>query len=85
MLQQHFDDASDNVLFENNAVFQKWVATPSCSNSIVTMESFENGLQPYPVATPLFSMRTELLASSQSCCSVDADAWCKRARNTRLC
>ena len=29
--------------------------------------------------TPLFSMRTGSLASSQSCCSIDADAWCKRA------
>ena len=29
--------------------------------------------------TPLFSMRTELLASWQSCRSFDADAWCKRA------
>ena len=29
--------------------------------------------------TPLFSMRTELIVSLQSCRSVDADAWCKRA------
>ena len=43
------------------------------------MEILENGLQTHSGATPLFSIRTELLATSQSCCSVDADAWCKRA------
>ena len=47
--------------------------------SLTTMESFENGLQPYSGATPLFSMRTELLVSLQSCCSIDADAWFKQA------
>ena len=30
-------------------------------------------------ASPLTSMRTESLAESQSCRSIDADAWCKRA------
>ena len=31
--------------------------------------------------TPLFSIRAESLASSQSCRSIDADdAWCKRGR-----
>ena len=44
-----------------------------------TMKSLENGLQPQSEATPLFSMRTESLASSQSCHSVDTDAWCKWA------
>ena len=29
--------------------------------------------------TPLFSIRTVSLASSQSCCGIDTDAWCKRA------
>ena len=29
-------------------------------------------------ASPLYSMRTELLASSQSCCTIDADAWYKQ-------
>ena len=49
--------------------------------SLKTMESLANILQPHSGATPLFSMRTELQASSQSCRSVDADAWCKRALN----
>ena len=34
-------------------------------------------------ATPLFSMRTLLLAPSQSVFSVDADAWFKRVLTTR--
>ena len=46
--------------------------------SLKLMEMLENGLQPQSGATPLFSMRTGLLASSQRCQSVDADAWCKR-------
>ena len=33
------------------------------------------------VTTPLFSLRTVSLASLQSCCSVDADTFCKRALN----
>ena len=57
-----------------------------CDNSAMTLaillslksvESLENRLQTHSGATPLFSMRTELQASSLSCCSVDADAWCK--------
>ena len=47
--------------------------------SLKSVESLENRLQPRSGATSLFSMRTESLASSLSCCSVDADAWCKRA------
>ena len=47
--------------------------------SLKTVESLENRLQTNSGATPLFSMRTVLLASSQSCRSVDADAWCKQA------
>ena len=47
--------------------------------SLKTMESLKNGLQPHSGATPLFFMRTVLLASSQTCHSIDADAWCKRA------
>ena len=31
--------------------------------------------------TPLFSVRTESLASLQSFRNVDADAWCKQALN----
>ena len=34
----------------------------------------KNGLQPQSGGTPLISMRTGLLASSQNCFSVDADA-----------
>ena len=43
------------------------------------MESLQDGVTIYFQATSLFSMRKELLASSQTCCSVDADAWCKGA------
>ena len=43
------------------------------------MKSLENGLQPHSGASPLFSMRTESLVSSQSCRSVDPDTWCKQA------
>ena len=45
---------------------------------IETMELLENGLQPHSRATSLLEMRIVLLASSQSCRSVDADAWYKR-------
>ena len=59
-----------------------------CNNSVMTLailhllktiESLKNGLQPHCGASPLLTMRTESLASSQSCCSVDSDAWCKWA------
>ena len=46
--------------------------------SLKTVESLENGLQTHSGAIPLISIRTESQASSQSCRSVDADAWCKR-------
>ena len=49
--------------------------------SLKTMESLKNGLQPNSGVTPLFSMRTVSLASSQSCCCIDADAGCKQALN----
>ena len=39
-----------------------------------TIESLKNGLQPHCGASPLLTMRTESLASSQSCCSVDVDS-----------
>ena len=49
--------------------------------SLKTIESLENGLQPH-----LFSLRTESLAPSQSCCTVDTDAWCKwTLRKTHVC
>ena len=47
--------------------------------SLKTIESLQNGVATYLQATPLISMRTKSLASSQSCRSFDADAWCKRA------
>ena len=64
----------------------------SCDNSTMTlailfslksMETLENGLQPHSGVTPLFSMRTESQASSQSCRSIHADAWCKWAFRVR--
>ena len=51
--------------------------------SLKSIELFENRLQPHSGATPLFSMRTISLASLQSCSSIDADAWCKRALRLR--
>ena len=47
--------------------------------SLKSVESLENGLQSHSGANPLFSMRTELQVSSQSCRRVDADDWCKWA------
>ena len=47
--------------------------------SLKTMESLQTGFATHFQATLLFSKRTVSLASSQSFCSVDADAWCKRA------
>ena len=49
--------------------------------SLKTMKLLENGLQPHSGVTPLFSMRIVSLASSQSCCNVDADAQCEQALN----
>ena len=43
------------------------------------MQLLQNGLQPHSEGTPLFSMRTGSLASSQSGRSIDADAQCKRS------
>ena len=47
--------------------------------SLKTMESLQNGVATYFQATPLISMRTKLQSSSQSCRSVDGDAWCEQA------
>ena len=47
--------------------------------SLKTMESLQNEIVTHFSATPLFSIRTVTLASSQSCRSVDANAWCKWA------
>ena len=46
--------------------------------SLKTMELPQIGVAIHFQAAQLFSMRTVLLASSQSCRSVDADFWCKR-------
>ena len=46
--------------------------------SLKTMESLQNGIATHFQATPLFLMKTESQASSQSYRSIDADAWCKR-------
>ena len=51
-----------------------------CDNSAVMLQ---NGFATHFQASPLISMRAESLASSQSCRSVDADAWCKRALTTK--
>ena len=46
--------------------------------SLKTMESLQHGLQLQSGVTPLFSMRTVLLVSLQSCHSIEADAWNKQ-------
>ena len=56
--------------------------------SLKTIELLANRLQPHSVVTPLFSVRTVSLASSQRCRRIDADARCKRAlvhRARKLC
>ena len=52
--------------------------------SLKTMVSLENEYQLHSEETPLFSMRTVSLASSQSCGSVGSDVWCKRALKTKF-
>ena len=52
--------------------------------SLKTVESLENGLQPQSGETPFFSINTESLASSQSCRSIDVDAWCKWALSSTV-
>ena len=42
--------------------------------SLKTMKSLQNGVATHFQPTPFFSMRTVQLVSSQSCCSVEADA-----------
>ena len=44
-----------------------------------TMGSLQNGVEIHFQVTTLLSMITELLASSQSCHTIDADAWYKWA------
>ena len=65
-----------------------------CNNSAMTlailfsfkeMVSLQNGLATHFRATSLFSMRTVLVASLQSCYGVDAGAWCKWALNRVFC
>ena len=56
-------------------LYTKW-QRQRCDNSAMTLH---NGFATNFQVSPLFSMRTVLLASSQSGRSFDADAWCKRA------
>ena len=59
-----------------------------CDNSamilaiLFSLKTVQNGVATNFQVTPLFSMRTELLASLQSCRSIDADAWCKWTLNS---
>ena len=52
--------------------------------SLKTIESLQNGVATYFPVTPLFSMRTVLLASSQRCRKVEADTRCEKALKARL-
>ena len=52
--------------------------------SLKSMESLANWLQPDSGAAQLFSMRSVSLVPSQSCRSIDADAWCKSALKLKL-
>ena len=49
--------------------------------SLKTMKSLQNGVAIHFQATLLLSIRTELLALSQSYRNNEADAWCKRTPN----
>ena len=54
--------------------------THACKHITLPQTSFAGGnnwLQPHSGVTPLFSLRTVSIASSQSCWSVDTDAWYK--------
>ena len=74
-----------------NAMFSKGPFTPNastlrqlCDNashifSLKTMDLFPEWVATHFQVTPLFSMRTVWLASSQSCRSNDTDTWCKWA------
>ena len=83
-------------LAEDLCISQVWVPIYTkhqrlcCENSAMTlailfllktMELLQNGVANHFEVTPLFSMRTVLLASSQSFCSIDANTWCKWALN----
>ena len=48
------------------------------------MKLLQIGVITHFQVTPLFSMRTVSLVSSQSCRSVDAHAWCKRVLRHRI-
>ena len=52
--------------------------------SLKRLELLTNGIATHFQVPPLFSMRTVLLASLQSCRSVDPDAWCKQALKWEL-
>ena len=52
--------------------------------SLKRLELLTNGIATHFRVPPLFSMRTVLLASLQSCRSVDPDAWCKQALKREL-
>ena len=60
--RQLCDDPSNSVLIDINGDAWKWVATPILKRHCRVV----------PLHCILFG------ASSQSCCSVDADTWCKR-------
>ena len=52
--------------------------------SLKTIESLQNEVAIRFWVTPVFSMRTVSLASSHSCCSGDADVWCKKPPIDRI-
>ena len=58
---------------------QKYYLAATSLRTVKIMESLQNGDATHFRTTPLFSMKTVLIASMQSCCSVDSGAWCKRA------
>ena len=74
-------------LHQASASMLRQLSDEACDSVLIE----NNGVTPEWVATyryfeaiPLFSMRTESQALSQSCRSIDADAWCKRALNICL-
>ena len=76
-LRTRLHQASTSTLRRDNSVMMLAILFP-----LKAMESLENGLQPN--LEQLHCFQWEQLASSKSCRSVEADAWCKRALSWNL-
>ena len=64
--------------------YKKTVVTLVILFLLKIMECLKNGFQPQSEATPLLLMKAVTLASSQNCCSIDADICCKWAPSSAI-